>query len=386
MLTEKLSHLFDWLGAEWVMWLLIALGILALFVAIERALFFRSSRVDVKRLVVAVRSALAVGDRRRAADLARSTQGFEGRVLLQGLEALDRGPVAVEEIVKSAIIVERLSYDRYLSFLGTLGNNAPFIGLFGTVLGIVGAFGKLSGAGQGSDRANAMMGSISEALVATAIGLLVAIPAVVAFNQFKTLIKERIACSEALLHELLAHLASYKGDRDDSSAPRKQIVLPPRSSPPVSAPPAAEVGASQAPVPTTAYVSAAPDGAVKRRPPVGAPPPRGSVPPRPIVTIGPVAAPIAAMSPLVAPEPVPSSAPEIAPEQAPTPFHVEPLMAASAGTASDGAAPVEAALEPTPAPVAQPSTSPRARLEDDPDWEAWSSEPIPSPKLRPEDL
>lgn len=383
MLTEKLSHLFDWLGAEWVMWLLIALGVVALFVAIERALFFRSSRVDVKRLVTTVRSALAASDRRRAADLARSTQGFEGRVLLQGLEALDRGPVAVEEIVKSAIIVERLAYDRYLGFLGTLGNNAPFIGLFGTVLGIVGAFGKLSGAGQGSDRANAMMGSISEALVATAIGLLVAIPAVVAFNQFKTLIKERIACSEALLHELLAYLATHKTDRDDTSAPRpQQIVLPPRSRPAVTTTPAADVAPAPSPVASTLPASSAPDGAVKRRPPVGAPPPRGTVPPRPVVTVGPVPSPGAVPVVLAKPEPTP----EPAPAPAPTPVSsAEPEEVAPPATEP---APVAAIAEPRPepAPTREPSPQARPRLEDDPDWEAWNSEPIPQPKPRPEDL
>ncbi len=380
MLTEKLSHLFDWLGAEWVMWLLILLGVVALFVGIERTLFFRSSRVDVKRLVSAVRSALAVGDRRRAAELARMHQGFEGRVLMQGLEALDRGPVAVEEIVKSAIIVERLSYDRYLGFLGTLGNNAPFIGLFGTVLGIVGAFGKLSGAGQGSDRANAMMGSISEALVATAIGLLVAIPAVVAFNQFKTLIKERISCSEALLHELLAHLASHPAAGRDAAAPRQQqIVLPPRSRPAVTAPPAADVEVDQRHSSAAPASSGAPEGAVKRRPPVGAPPPRGSVPPRPAVTIGPVASAVVSAAPLAEHEPGPAKAPPPEPE----PFSSQDPQEAAPPAVSPIATAVVAG--PKSEPVGQPSKPSRPRLEDNPDWDAWSSEPIAAPKPRPEE-
>ena len=206
MLTEKLSHFFDWVGAEWVMWLLLGLSLLSIIVIVERALFFRRRRTDVAGMVRAVRLSLRAGDRDGAAQIARASDSLEGRVLLQGLEVLEHGPRAVEETARSALITERIAYDRYLGFLGTLGNNAPFIGLFGTVLGIVGAFGQLQNLGEGTDRANAMMGNIAEALVATAIGLFVAIPAVIAFNQFKSMIKERMGYAEALLHELLAHL------------------------------------------------------------------------------------------------------------------------------------------------------------------------------------
>jgi biopolymer transport protein ExbB len=97
--------------------------------------------------------------------------------------------------------------ERRLSFLGTLGNNAPFVGLLGTVIGIVQAFDKLQSAtasGGGSE----VMGAIAEALVATAIGLAVAIPAVAAFNAFQRQIKSTLGNCEALTHILLTHLAA----------------------------------------------------------------------------------------------------------------------------------------------------------------------------------
>lgn len=206
MLTEKLSHFFNWIGAEWVMWLLIFLSIVSIALMVERWMFFRRSRSRIEALVQEVRAALANGDRRRAMELARRSDSLEGRVLAQGLAVLDQGPATVEEITRSALITERAAFDRYLGFIGTLGANAPFIGLFGTVLGIVSAFGKLADVQQGADRANAIMGSISEALVATAVGLIVAIPAVIAYNQFKAEIKSRLGFAEALMHELLAHL------------------------------------------------------------------------------------------------------------------------------------------------------------------------------------
>ncbi|MFT5433002.1 MAG: biopolymer transport protein ExbB/TolQ [Myxococcota bacterium] len=206
MLTEQLSRFFDYLGVEWVMYLLIFLGFGAVFVIIERARFYASRRIDIAALTAAVRQALEIGDRDGAIELALRVPSMEGRVVASGIQALDQGAAAVEEVVQGALITERVEYDRYLPYLGTLGNNAPFIGLFGTVLGIIAAFADLASLGQGTDRANAIMGSIAAALVATAIGLLVAIPAVIAYNQFKGIIKERAGRADALTRVLLAHL------------------------------------------------------------------------------------------------------------------------------------------------------------------------------------
>ena len=96
--------------------------------------------------------------------------------------------------------------ERNLAFLGTLGNNAPFIGLLGTVIGIVRAFRELSESkGQMSA---ALMAEIGEALVATAVGLLVALPAIALFNLFQRTIRARLSRADALSGEVLAHLKS----------------------------------------------------------------------------------------------------------------------------------------------------------------------------------
>ena len=213
MLTEKLSHFFDWVGAEWVMYLLLLLSMASLIVIAERIIFFRRTRIDVAALAHALRRALSQGDIAHAVDICRENRSMEGRVVAEGLRRLADGPEAVREVVEGALITERVEYDRFLGFLGTLGNNAPFIGLFGTVLGIMGAFGTLGTLRQGADRAGAIMGDISEALVATAVGLFVAIPAVMAFNYFKGVIVERSGHAEALSKLLLAHLSSKRPSR-----------------------------------------------------------------------------------------------------------------------------------------------------------------------------
>jgi biopolymer transport protein ExbB len=101
----------------------------------------------------------------------------------------------IDRSVRAHLIEERLRLEKGLSVLATLGANTPFIGLFGTVLGIIRAFAAL---GENSGAATSVMSGISQALVATAAGLFVAIPAVVAFNAFSTKLKTLISQSESL--------------------------------------------------------------------------------------------------------------------------------------------------------------------------------------------
>jgi len=111
--------------------------------------------------------------------------------------------------VASTIDRRRLEYEQWLFVLGTLGNNAPFIGLFGTVLGIIRAFADLASNASraaGASNPSAVMAGISEALVATAVGLFVAIPAVLAFNIFQRLLKRVIGRSNSLGNAIVAGL------------------------------------------------------------------------------------------------------------------------------------------------------------------------------------
>jgi biopolymer transport protein ExbB len=98
--------------------------------------------------------------------------------------------------------------------LGTLGNNAPFIGLFGTVLGIIRAFADLAVANKaGTNTAGTVMAGISEALVATAVGLFVAIPAVLAYNIFQRLLKRVIGRSSALGNAIASGLHAARNSK-----------------------------------------------------------------------------------------------------------------------------------------------------------------------------
>jgi len=105
---------------------------------------------------------------------------------------------------------ERLHLERGLAVLGTLGNNAPFIGLFGTVLGIVTAFRELAGAAGNSAGMNNVMGGIAEALVATAVGILVALPAVIAYNVFQKKTQDLEENVQSIGGLILAQMKSHR--------------------------------------------------------------------------------------------------------------------------------------------------------------------------------
>jgi biopolymer transport protein ExbB len=189
-------------SAEWVLWLLLALSVASLAVILERWVFFRSRRLQRSAEIT---EHLGRGDLEAVRRLLEGQEGLEAQVLRAGLKAVPEGPETVEQVLLSALVAERPRYERFLSFLGTLGSNAPFIGLFGTVLGIIKAFNDLGAVSvKGSAIQQTVMTGISEALVATAIGLAVAIPAVVGFNVFTRALKNLTARTQALGYALIA--------------------------------------------------------------------------------------------------------------------------------------------------------------------------------------
>ena len=195
--------------AEWVLWLLIVLSFMSIGVMLERAIFYRRHAIDVDVLRRGLSENLASGDFEAAAKMLEAHDTLETNVVLFGLRDYARGADAVEDLISGATVKEKERYDQRLSFLATIASNAPFIGLFGTVLGIIRSFKDLSG--NISEASSAVMAGIAEALIATAVGLLVAIPAVVAFNYFKGKVKRAMNNTHLLSKVLLSHLKTVDG-------------------------------------------------------------------------------------------------------------------------------------------------------------------------------
>jgi biopolymer transport protein ExbB/TolQ len=197
--------------SEWVLWLLIGLSILSIAVIVERFFFYQTRRVDFEMLRRELTRALGAGDFEAAAKLLGRFDSLESNVVLAGITAYEKGPESVEDLMAGALGEERARFETRLQMLATLASNAPYIGLFGTVLGIVRSFKDMSS--NMSDASSGVMAGIAESLLATAAGLLVAIPAVMAYNAFKGVVKKRVTSAETLSLTVLAHLKGTDGKR-----------------------------------------------------------------------------------------------------------------------------------------------------------------------------
>ena len=192
-------------GSRWVLWLLIGLSLAAVAIMIERLWFYLQERKPERTLAAAL---VALRDKgaAEALRLLSGARSIEAAVARACLERAGDGVAAVDEHHAAVVEQERARYEKRLAFLGTLGNNAPFIGLFGTVLGIIRSFHDL--AATTGQNTQAVMAGIAEALVATGVGLLVALPAVATYNAFMRHCETATAGAEAIAHEMMSYLKS----------------------------------------------------------------------------------------------------------------------------------------------------------------------------------
>lgn len=202
-------------GSAWILYLLIFLSVCSLGIALERFFFFRRLRVDFQLFCKNLSADLHAGRTREALASCENLKLPEARLVREAMEHANFGAAALEHHLRLVINDERQQMDRGILFLGTVGSNAPFIGLLGTVFGVIEAFHQLAMTGAGGS--NAVMTGISEALVATAVGLIVAIPAVVLFNVFSRAIKKRVANLEALRDLILSYRYSERVEAQRTS-------------------------------------------------------------------------------------------------------------------------------------------------------------------------
>lgn len=208
MLTSLLLKL-TYLGAEWILWLLVGLSVLSIAIVAERWLYFWRTGIDGDELGERLQDELRKGNLPGAWQLVKGghTSSIECGVVAAGLVNLRNGAHAASEAMLSAKARMRPALDANLSILATIGSNAPFVGLLGTVLGIIKAAHEMNVAA-GQNNPSAVMSGVFEALVATAVGLFVAIPAVVAYNLFERKVRTRLAQVDSLAHLLLANVSA----------------------------------------------------------------------------------------------------------------------------------------------------------------------------------
>jgi biopolymer transport protein ExbB len=222
-MLEQLKNLLVNAGAMWVIWLLAGLSVASIAIMIDRARVFWAKRDDIATLVQDLQLLLSQRDLDGARTRLSKSPSVAAAVATAGLARWAHGSEAVKEAMAAATGLERGHLDRRLLFLGTVGNNAPFIGLLGTVIGVVGAFEELGRASTFATAATQLapervMSTIAEALVATAVGLVVAIPAVGAYNYFQGLLATTFGDAETLGHVLLGHVGAEPRAESGSAA------------------------------------------------------------------------------------------------------------------------------------------------------------------------
>ena len=224
MLIERLLKV-ALLGSEWILYLLIALSILSIATMVERFLYFRRKSESTNELHQNLAKLLDKDDLEGASKLLAKSKSFEAGIASEALRWAESGPEAMADAVESALGRAKKDLERGLNFLGTLGNNAPFVGLFGTVLGVIMAFSALGANGQNNSAMGGVMAAIAEALVATGVGLFVALPAVVAYNVIQKRIGEIETEALALTKLISAYLKAGLGTRAATKTESGQAVV-----------------------------------------------------------------------------------------------------------------------------------------------------------------
>jgi biopolymer transport protein ExbB/biopolymer transport protein TolQ len=210
MLIERLLKV-ALLGSEWILYLLLALSVLSIATMVERWRYFSRFSGDGDELRKKLGKLLDQDDLSGAAKVLDASRTVEARIAREALRWAPSGADAMGDAVDSELSRVKKELERGLNFLGTLGNNAPFVGLLGTVLGVIMAFSALGTTGENNGAMKGVMSAIAESLVATGVGLFVALPAVVAFNVIQKRIGEVETEAQSLTKLISAYLKAGRG-------------------------------------------------------------------------------------------------------------------------------------------------------------------------------
>jgi len=165
------------------MYVLLFCSVLSLGVIIDRLVSYgKKSRVKLPAFMDGIREMIRKRDFEGAMVKCRETDAPFAKVALAGLEKAGRTEKLIGNVMERQIAIEVGGLERLTSIVGTIGNIAVYIGLFGTVLGIIRAFRDISAAGSGG--MDVVIGGVAEALITTATGLAVAVPSVILYNYF----------------------------------------------------------------------------------------------------------------------------------------------------------------------------------------------------------
>ncbi len=207
-LFEQFDVIFD--GGV-LMWPILACSIVALAITIERFFSLRRASIDTRDFMDTMRTVLRQNRFQDAIDVCDETDGPIARIMKAGLLKHNRSKEDIREAIQDAGHLEIPRLERYMSALATCANIAPLLGLLGTVTGMIKAFAQIQHK-EGLVNPADLAGGINSALVTTAAGLSIAIPALVAYNYFVSRVENMILEMEISSSELVELLTKNRGE------------------------------------------------------------------------------------------------------------------------------------------------------------------------------
>lgn len=202
----------------WAAYVLFAASILSFTIILFKLFeFWRKSKVIRSDFLSKVMTRLRKGRLEDAMEFCDSVNSPMAPVAKAGIAAYKAQEGNISEAMDREIMIETVKLERFTTILGTIGSIAVYIGLFGTVLGIIRAFHDISVTGSGG--ISIVIGGVSESLIATAAGLFVAIPAVIAYNFFVKFIEKFVInmeyCASAVEDFLLGKSSGKSHHEED---------------------------------------------------------------------------------------------------------------------------------------------------------------------------
>jgi biopolymer transport protein ExbB len=203
MLSEKIFALARY-ADQAVLTILLLMSVISIGMIFERYLTLKKISDNSVSVRQKIKNLLTRNDLKKFEELAEDVTTLEGRAASQSLQHLKQnGNTGFEEVFNTFILSEKPELEKYLGALATIASNAPFVGLLGTVLGIMKAFNDLAQSAEAGQQT--VMAGISVALVSTAAGLFVAIPAGVFYNYFTRKVKAVYSSLESVKELGLAY-------------------------------------------------------------------------------------------------------------------------------------------------------------------------------------
>ena len=189
--------------------ILVGCSILSLGIIIERCLYYRMrSKIKREEFMLYISEELEKNRVNSAIEICEATDTPFSKVVQIGLSFSEHDEKVIESAMERGVTTETTALEKFTSIVGTIGSTAVYIGLFGTVLGIIRAFSDMSKSGSGG--LSVVISGISEALICTAAGLCVAVPAVIAYNYFVKRVDGFVTDMELCASETLDLLMSSK--------------------------------------------------------------------------------------------------------------------------------------------------------------------------------